>query len=170
MLRRRTIFATPLVVVLGCSHPSDHTTSTPQTKRDDAAQVVPDDAADHVDVKDPGPNETGMGMGSGCVSGPGRRCNPPAPVHVKDIVVDGRVTKQKNDPDQGGVVFFVYLSESADVTEQFTGLFLDDRGPIANTHFEIKIRNGRELTCLLKGHAEVPSKRVRLYENPPGVP
>jgi hypothetical protein len=150
VLRRRTVFATPFVVVLGCSHPGERaTTTTPMT--------IPDDAP----VKTSEPVETASDNGNlPCPEG--RRCNPPAPV-VEKIVIDGSAHgPQSKEAD--GLFFRVSLDMGGEVTSSFTGVFLDDRGPIADTEFVVKTRSGKTLICVIKGRDQLPSKRVRIYE------
>jgi hypothetical protein len=159
VVRRRTIFATPFVVVLGCSHPGDRPTTT-QPVRDDAAAGSTRDGDEPVDVKDPGPGVTASNGGNTpCPEG--RRCNPPAPVSDK-VIVDGSVIGTPHQQDDG--LYFQVMLDQGEVTPAFKGVFLDEKGPIVGSDFAIKNRTGRTVTCLLKGREHVPSKRVRIYE------
>ena len=120
---------------------------------------VPDDAAPNSQKP---PDETASVADASCVEGAGRRCNPPAPTVAK-IVIDGSASgPQEKQAD--GLFFRVALDKGGEVDSSFTGVFLDDKGPIAGPEFRVKQRSGRVLVCVLKGHDQLPSTRVRVYE------
>lgn len=97
-----------------------------------------------------------------CVRGPGHPCNPPRPAAPPEQprVLDGDVIQ--HDVRADGLVFTAKTEH--EVSSESTGVFIDDKGPLANTEFTIKVVRGYQVVCMLAGRRELPSKRVRFYE------
>ena len=143
------------MLVIGCSQPSERPATSPQLRRDDAADSDTR-SGDLADETARAPSE--------CVPRFGHTCNPPPPADARQLVVrEGEVLNVDKRSD--GLYFDVSLGAGALVEWSWIAEFIDDTGkPIEGTRFKIKERGGSMIVGFLANRGDLPSKRVRVSE------
>ncbi len=173
--RRRAVFATPFVLVVGCGHPPERTVATtgPSTTavaKLDASppDLVPVDAAERPELTEEEwhDRQTAHKRGVEACRQVSHPCNPPPPPPPRVVrPVLGEVTNYI-ELSPGQLTVHIHTTEAAD--RDWQGVFLDDVGvPIPGTEFEISWRRSDRIFHAVLRRTTPPSMRVRLM--PPAV-
>lgn len=149
-MKRRTRFATPLVIVAGCGQPVERPTApSPRVALHDAAFVddpeahLASDAAVSDEWRPPDappfdPNDKRTWPVAMRCKDPSYKgsCNPPAPPPAPSVAEGNVISVRVVD---GGLRFVVAVGSDAGVAEDWTGVLVTDGGaiPIACTIFRV---------------------------------
>ncbi|MBA3395878.1 MAG: hypothetical protein H0T89_24820 [Deltaproteobacteria bacterium] len=181
--RRRAVFATPFVLVVGCGHPSERVVSTPGPMAIAAAKLAdagPGDTSSA--VVDAPPDDTASIAAQGTTATmvdagvPGsvaftcadpetvhrpHYCNPPRPARTPIVAEAQRVIVLKPLEMRFRIR---HAGEQQGVRFGWTGEFIDDDGkPIANTTFKIVQVTDLTADAVVPRLQKLPGRKVRLY-------
>lgn len=159
-LGRRTRFATPFVVILGCGQPHSQAPQPP-TAETVAVAVAIDAAVDAASADAASADATVVIDAKAdtpfrppCVDGPGRRCNPPPPP-PQPRAIKGRVTSFR----VSGAGIELELEADADIIGARWGVFVDGDRRLPETRFKILLRGPRRGRAWIAGKS-LPSQNV----------
>ncbi|MBA3395877.1 MAG: hypothetical protein H0T89_24815 [Deltaproteobacteria bacterium] len=168
--RRRAVFATPFVLVVGCGHPTERTVSTPGPTTVAAAKLdaslpdpIPEDAAEPRELTEEEwrKRQTAHERGVDACAQVSHPCNPPPPPPPRVVrpVLGEVISFGETAPGQ----LTVNIRTTGAADQGWQGVFLDDSGnTIPGTEFEISGRRGGLGYQAVLRHTALPSRKVRL--------